>query len=165
MPDWEDVVRNNAANVLNAAYRVLGNLADAEDVSQEVFAEAFRKWNGKPEQHWAGMLRRMSVRRAIDLLRKKKPGGSLNSEFLSDTSNDPIAVAISREQEHRLRIAIGKLPARESEVFCLTFFEQQTGEQVAELLSMSRPAVATALSRARAKLELVFREVSTGDSK
>ena len=36
MPVWNEIVQRNAAKVLNAALRVLGNLADAEDVSQEV---------------------------------------------------------------------------------------------------------------------------------
>lgn len=52
MPVWNEIVQRNAAKVLNAALRVLGNLADAEDVSQEVFTEAFRKWNHVPEQQW-----------------------------------------------------------------------------------------------------------------
>lgn len=58
MPVWNEIVQRNAAKVLNAALRVLGNLADAEDVSQEVFTEAFRKWNHVPEQQWEGILRR-----------------------------------------------------------------------------------------------------------
>ncbi len=166
MPDWNDIVRKNAVSVLNAAYRILGNLSDAEDVSQEVFAEAFRKWDGKPDQQWAGVLKRMSVCRSIDSIRKKqKRASSLTPELLPDDSNNPLDIAISHEQEHRLRIAIGNLPPRESEVFCLTYFEQQSSNQIAELLGMSRPAVATALSKARSKLELVFREISTGDSK
>ena len=57
--DWERIVRRNAAQVVNAAMRVLGNAADAEDVAQDVFIEAFERWKTGAEQRWAGLLRRM----------------------------------------------------------------------------------------------------------
>ncbi len=66
MKNWNDVVKENAAVVLNTALRITGNLADAEDVSQEVFAEASRKSTIHPNQPLAGLLRRMAVCRAID---------------------------------------------------------------------------------------------------
>ena len=164
MQSWNEIVQRNAANVLNAALRVLGNLADAEDVSQEVFTEAFRKWDAQPDTQWEGILRRMAVFRSIDLLRSKKNTQTLSMD-LPDDKNSPISNAISRELAHRLRIEIGNLPPRESQVFCLTYFEQQTAEQIAQSLDISKPSVATALSKARAKLELAFRKISTGEPK
>lgn len=165
MPDWNEIVRLNAASVANAAYRIIGNLSDAEDVSQEVFAEAFRKWNLSQDQNWAGVLKRMSVCRAIDFLRKQRPTTLLPVETLSTKSTCPEAGAISRELENRLRVAVGKLPPRESEVFCLVFFEQLSHQQVATELGISRSAVAKSLSNARTKLEIAFREISTGESR
>jgi RNA polymerase sigma-70 factor (ECF subfamily) len=54
MDDWNEIVRKNAGQVLNSAYRILGNVSDAEDISQEVFSEAFRKWQVAPDQKWSG---------------------------------------------------------------------------------------------------------------
>ena len=61
MSNWNEIVKNNAASVVAAAFRILGNLPDAEDVSQEVFTEAFRKWDASSNQKWNGLLRRIAV--------------------------------------------------------------------------------------------------------
>lgn len=161
MPDWNQIVQLNAAKVLNSAFRVLGNLADAEDVSQEVFAEAFRKWESSPVQQWTGILRRMAVCRAIDLLRSKKSFDPLTEEVVDHVGVDPVENAIASELEQRLRKAICCLSERESQVFCLMYFEHQSSKSISQSLDISPGAVATALSKARTKLELVFRELTT----
>lgn len=165
MPDWEQIVRNNSRQVVNAAYRILGNLADAEDVGQEVFAEAFRKWEPDSDQQWAGLLRRLSVCRAIDLLRRRKESMNLELALVDNAMPEPVQSAIANETLSRLRHALTLLAPRESEVFCLVFFEKQKNEQIASVLGMSRASVATALSRARAKLEKIFLELSTGETR
>ena len=53
-PDWAEIVRNNVAVVTNAALRVLGSVSDAEDVAQDVFPEAFRKFEPDAGHSWAG---------------------------------------------------------------------------------------------------------------
>ena len=163
--DWNQIVRDHAATVLHAALRVLGNQADAEDVSQEVFSEAYRKWDLSPNQDWVGVLRRMAVCRAIDLLRQRKPTEILVDQGVAASSSEPVANAVSRELKQRLRVAISELPARESQVFCLMFFEQQPPHEIAKQLGISRPAVSRALSNARSKLESAFRHTWTGESK
>lgn len=168
MADWNQIVRANAAQVLSAAYRVTGNLADAEDVCQEVFSEAYQKWDGDSDQKWAGIFKRMSVCRAIDLLRARKPTQSLDhqaQELMDRHSSDPVDQAICTEIQHRLRTLLIRLSERESQVFCLMFFEHQTHDEIATGLGISRVAVATALSKARAKLETGFRMSSSGESK
>ena len=163
MNDWNQIVRENAAQVLNAALRITGNLADAEDISQEVFSEAYQKWNEGPGHRWAGVLRRMAVCRAIDLLRRRKPIERLQNDVVS-LSYEPEANAVSRELEQRLRLAIRELPPRESEVFCLVFFAHQSHTEIAQQLEISKSAVAKALSCARSKLEAAFRPTWTGEN-
>ncbi len=168
MPDWNEIIRLNAAQVLNSAYRILGKVADAEDVSQEVFSEAYRKWQTDPNQRWSGLLRRMAVCRSIDLLRLNRPTESIETsaiEFADNKSACPVEIAIANELHQQVRIAIANLPAREAQVFCLMFFEQQSNQQISESLGITRAAVATAISKARSKLELVLSRISTGESK
>ena len=163
MPNWNQIVRANAANVLNAAFRLTGNLADAEDVSQEVFTEAYQKFRSTPNQSWAGILRRMSVCRSIDLLRSKKPVVDLSADLIDARSAGPLGEAIGIELEQRLRSAICDLSDRESQVFCLMYFERQSHEEICNTLAISPAAVATALSKARAKLARAFAISSKGE--
>ena len=41
-PDWSKIVERHAERVFRIAYRVLGSVHDAEDVSQLVFIDAKR---------------------------------------------------------------------------------------------------------------------------
>src|SRR5207237_1113897 len=40
--DWNAIVRDHGPAVFGSAWRILGQPADAEDVTQEVFMEAYR---------------------------------------------------------------------------------------------------------------------------
>ncbi len=42
VPSWEEVVDLHSARVYRLAYRLTGNRADAEDLTQEVFVRVFR---------------------------------------------------------------------------------------------------------------------------
>lgn len=163
MTTWNQIVRDNAKNVLAAAYRVLGNLSDAEDVSQDVFAEAFKKWDGNIDQSWSGLLKRLSICRSIDLLRRKKEVVPFVDHCHTGNESNPLESAIAKEQQQRLRLAIAEFPPRESEVFCMVYFEQMSNVEVANQLGISKSAVAKSLSKARGRLEKVFYNRKKGE--
>jgi RNA polymerase sigma-70 factor (ECF subfamily) len=56
----------------------------------------------------------------------------------------------------RLRQVVADLPEREGAVFCLRYFEDLSYHQIAEALNISSGAVAQALHKARAKLEVLL---------
>ncbi len=162
--DWESIVHEHCGSVVSAALRVLGCSADAEDVAQEVYFEAFRKWQPHDDNNWRGLLCRMAVCRALDLLRSRKEASPL--DFSTEAGNvvDPSETLVQQEAMERLRAAVAALPEREAEVFCLACFEQLSHGEIAAALNISRGAVATALSKARAKLSTTFHVIS-GDVK
>ena len=162
-PDWDDLVRQNAAGVVNAALRVLGRLADAEDVAQDVFVEAFERWATQTNERWGGLLRRMAVCRALDHLRRTKRLDALPEDIRDASAVDPCEVAVAHELEERLRHALAQLSSREAEVFCLYYFERLAQPEIAELLGIARGAVATALCKARARLSTQLEGVFKGE--
>jgi RNA polymerase sigma-70 factor (ECF subfamily) len=149
--------------VFGTAWRVLGHTADTEDVVQEVFLEAHRLGQAQPVRHWGGLLRRLAAYRALDRLRQRKVSVPLDGLALLGSGDAPEEQAIGRELAERLRQAVAQLPEREGSVFCLRCFEDLSYEQIAETLDISRGAVATALHKARAKLEALLTEVVKGD--
>jgi RNA polymerase sigma-70 factor (ECF subfamily) len=160
--DWPRIVREHGPLVFGTAWRILGHLADTEDVVQEVFLQAFVLQQTQTIRHWAGWLRRLAACRALDRLRQRRPFVSLDELTLSDTGDAPEAAAMEGELRDRLRQAVAELPPREAEVFCLRYFEELTYEQIAGLLGIHRGAVAAALHKARCKLEASLLEAVKG---
>lgn len=156
MTDWDRLVREHGPSVYGAAWRVLGQAADAEDVVQEVFIEADRIRQSRPVRHWGALLRRLATCRSIDRLRQRKTTQPLDGLLLADTAGSPEEAAIEHELADRLRGAIAQLPEREGSVFCMRYFQDLSNRDIADALHVRPGAVAVALHKARAKLETLL---------
>jgi RNA polymerase sigma-70 factor (ECF subfamily) len=149
--NWDQIVDRHAGRVFRVAMRILGSVHDAEDVSQDVFTEAFRLHKSGPVQSWVGLFVRMATLRSIDRLRRRRP-------FLELTDSDrmskiePVDEAVAGELASLLRQAIARLPDQQASVFILIHFEQLSRNDVAVTLGISPEAVSTALYKGRQQL-------------
>jgi DNA-directed RNA polymerase specialized sigma24 family protein len=75
--------------VFRTAFCIVGCAADAEDVAQEVFAEAFCQATSREITHWAACLRKLAVFRALDRRRRQRANVSLNAEVFALRRFDP----------------------------------------------------------------------------
>ena len=73
LPDWDRIVERHAKRVFRVAMRILRSVQDAEDVSQDVFTEAFQLHKAGPVQSWTGLLVRLATLRSLDRLRRNRP--------------------------------------------------------------------------------------------
>jgi RNA polymerase sigma-70 factor (ECF subfamily) len=162
MTDWDRMVRQHGQMVFRTAWRILGHVADAEDVAQDVFLEASRMPD-RAVWDWPGLLRRLAAFRALNRLHQRKRTVPLDGAALACDDEGPEEAAIGRELADRLRQSVARLPQREAAVFCLRYFDALTNEQIAETLHISPGAVAVALHKARAKLEVLLAEALTGE--
>src|SRR5688500_4361790 len=149
--DWNAIVGRHAERVFRIAYRILGSVHDAEDVSQIVFTEALRVHASGPVQSWTGLFARLATVRAIDLLRRRRKTVPLADEDRVSHSG-PHEHAVGAELAAWLRSAAGKLPEQQAAIFALTHFEQLDRDEVAAILSISPESVSTALYKARQRL-------------
>jgi len=151
--------------VLRSAYRITGNLADAEDVAQAVFlrlasAEA-------PANNAGSYLYRAAINGALDLLRRRKTAQSEpleNAAYVeaAGSGSSPEAEASGRELGALLRIAIGELPARGAEMFILRYVEELGNREIAAMMSTSQAVVAVTLFNARSRLRKRLSELERG---
>ena len=163
MESWPSIVRTHGPMAFDTAWRLLGHVADAEDVVQESLLEAFRLHGRQTVNNWGGLLRQLATRRAIDRLRKRRQMETLSQELTIPQSDQPEPAAIERELASRLRLAIAELPDREASVFSLRYFGELNNSEIAQLLEISTDAVGVALHKARAKLKrLLHAEQNTG---
>ncbi|MGE3809733.1 MAG: RNA polymerase sigma factor [Gemmataceae bacterium] len=156
MNDWTQIIRDHEKTVFGTAWRILGHVQDTEDVVQEVYLSAHRLYRTEKVHHWGALLRKLATCRALDRLRRRRHTLPLDGSEPAGPADGPEEALLEQELLDRLRHAVGQLQGREAEVFCLHYFEQLPGDQIADVLETSRGAVANALYKARSRLETLF---------
>jgi RNA polymerase sigma-70 factor (ECF subfamily) len=161
--DWDRIVREHGPLVFATAWRILGHAADAEDVVQDVFLQVHQMQRADPVRCWPALLRRLAACRALDRLRQRRATVPLDGLALASAHDGPEAALAERELGERLRQALTQLPPREGAVFCLRYFDDLSYQQIAESLRIRPGAVATALHKARARLEALLLGAVSGE--
>ena len=151
--------------VLTAAFRITGNMADAEDVAQAVFLRLARA--DGPVTNAGSYLYRAAINGALDLLRRRKSAQTEPLEAAeyarsAGAGSSPEAEASGRELGALLRIAIGELPARAAEMFIMRYVEEHGNREIAALMGTSQAVVAVTLHNARSRLKKRLSELERG---
>jgi RNA polymerase sigma factor (sigma-70 family) len=156
---WDQIIIDHAPIVVRLTRRILGVGPDAEDVTQEVFLEAFQLQQRQAVTNWGGLLRMMATRSALDRLRfrRRRPTESLDGIEIPSSGSSAHENAVAAEMAERLRDAIAELPDGQAVVLSLRYFDNLSYEQIGETLHMEPNAVGAALYKARAKLQTVLK--------
>jgi RNA polymerase sigma-70 factor (ECF subfamily) len=138
--------------VFRTAYRVTGNVADAEDVLQTVF---LRLSANAPElTNLEGYLRRAAVNASLNLLELRSRGN-----VPLESAPEPFARQDQGELRQVLRRAIATLGGRTAEMFALRFIEGYENSEIADMFGVSQVSVAVTLHRARKQLQKEIRQL------
>jgi RNA polymerase sigma-70 factor (ECF subfamily) len=160
MPDWREILGRDGPAAWRTAFRILGNRADADECFQEACLAALEVSRREEVRHWRGLLQRLATARAVDRLRTRRRGklscSSHDWDEISDGSPSPIQRAEEAELADRLRAALGQLPPKQAEAFCLHGVEGWSYREIAEHLAISIDAVGVLLHRARKRLRLLL---------
>ena len=131
----------------SVALRMLGSSADAEDIAQQAFVDAFNaldRFRGEGRRHaFSTWLLRIAVNRSKDVLKSKRRteepleqdvrGGE--AAFAYDPST-PEANASSDERRQHLEAALLKLPTKYREVLILKDAEDLSYEEIRTILQL-----------------------------
>jgi len=156
MPDWQEILSRDGKAVWQTAYRLLGNRADADDCFQEAFLAALKVSRREEVQHWRALLQRLAAARAVDRLRQRHRQAAHRQtadwDALAGHEPTPAQSALDAELSERLRAALGRLPPKQAEVFCLHCLEDWSYQEVAGHLAVSIDSVGVLVHRARKRL-------------
>jgi RNA polymerase sigma-70 factor, ECF subfamily len=160
----ERVFLEHAPRVYNLARRMLGNDADAEDVTQDVLLQVVRKLDTfRGEAALPTWLHRVTVNAALAARRKRsrREEGRVSDPLDSFTDDGhhtrqihpwprlPDMLALDREQKERIEKGIAGLPETYRDVFVLADVQMLPNFEIAKMLGLSVPAVKSRLHRAR----------------
>lgn len=71
-PTWEQIVTEHSARVYRLAYRLTGNVHDAEDLTHDVFVRVFRSLHSYRPGTFEGWLHRITTNVFLDKMRRKQ---------------------------------------------------------------------------------------------
>lgn len=165
-PTPEQVFRDYAPRIYNIARRMLGNDADAEDVTQEVLLQVIRKLDTfRGDSQLATWLHRVTVNAALAhrqkrANRQKHEIGEVIEELENSQPNAPVnqwsvspeEPVLAAEQQELIEKAIETLPEPFRDVFVLADVEGLPNSTIADMLGLSVPAVKSRLHRARLRM-------------
>ena len=83
VPSWDEIVDQHSERVYRLAYRLTGNAADAEDLTQDVFVRVFRSLSTYTPGTFEGWLHRITTNLFLDQARRKQ---RIRFDALSDES-------------------------------------------------------------------------------
>src|SRR6266850_1030834 len=131
---FDELVLRHRSSVYRLAYRLLGNHAEADDVSQESFVRVYRGLRGfRGEATFRTWLMRIVVNLAQSARHARPPGASLEEAALQVGAPGAVETVLKRE----VRRAVGGLPPRQRQVLVLKVYEGMKFIEIAQAAGMS----------------------------
>ncbi len=156
-PSWDEVVREHADRVYRLAYRLAGNRADAEDLTQETFIRVFRSLAEYQPGTFEGWLHRITTNLFLDLVRRRQ---RIRFDALPEDAGDRLAgAAPGPEQAYdelhldpEIQAALDALPPDFRVAVVLCDLEQLSYEEIAATLGIKVGTVRSRIHRGRVLL-------------
>lgn len=168
---YADLMQLYKKPVYHMILKMVRNIDDAEDLTIEAFAKAFRNLHKfKKDYTFSTWLFRIATNNAIDFIRKKRldtyslntsftddSGESVNIDVQDDTLN-PAEETIKTQKIEIVQMFVTKLPAKYQKLVRLRYFDELSYEEIAVELDAPLGTVKAQLHRAR---ELMYDLVKT----
>ena len=148
--------------VYHMILKMVRNVDDAEDLTIEAFAKAFKNLHRfKKDYTFSTWLFRIATNNSIDFIRKKKlETTSLESSYTDDSGEDvridvedknlnPQERAIKTQKVQLIQMFVTQLPAKYQRLVKLRYFEELSYEEIAKELEAPLGTIKAQLHRAR----------------
>ncbi|QUH21149.1 RNA polymerase sigma factor [Alkaliphilus sp. B6464] len=168
---FEQLIAAHQKKAFNIAYRILGNLEDANDVTQEALIKAYkgiRKFNGKSS--FSTWLYTIVNNACIDFIRKNRKTNVtyLDREYETEEGSyklqmygneeTPEELFEKKEVQKLVHEAINKLSYEHRRIIVLRDIEQFSYQEISQILNCSEGTVKSRINRARSNLKMLIKE-------
>jgi RNA polymerase sigma-70 factor (ECF subfamily) len=159
---YAELMKRYRRPVYHMILKMVRNVDDAEDLTIEAFAKAFKNLSRfKQDYTFSTWLFRIATNNTIDFIRKKKlETMSLDTSFKDDSGDsitidvegsdlNPMEEAIKSQKAELVRIFVDKLPPKYQRLVKLRYFDELSYEEIAQELEAPLGTVKAQLHRAR----------------
>lgn len=156
------------------AYRMLGDIQEAEDIAQETFMRVYANMHRYDDQYKISTwIFRIANNLCIDRIRKKKVRGnrlSLDAEItgtdgleLYDTIQDetptPEQRFVQQEVQEKVRMAILSLAPKYRTIMILKYLQDLSLQEISDIVGLPVATVKTRVHRGREALRKKLRDI------
>jgi RNA polymerase sigma-70 factor (ECF subfamily) len=152
------LVDRHSRPLYRAAFRIVGNAADADDVVQETFLRAYRALGRfDARASFTTWVHRIAINCSLDLIDSRKRRGPHESEDehlnqLISSDATPDRLALGSEMQRAIDAAMRELSGNERTAFVLRHFEGMPLEEIGQILGIRLNATKNTVFRAVRKL-------------
>ncbi|MGN6608686.1 MAG: RNA polymerase sigma factor SigE [Jatrophihabitans sp.] len=166
-PSWDEIVREHADRVYRLAFRLSGNRADAEDLTQETFIRVFRSLAKYQPGTFEGWLHRITTNLFLDMVRRRQ---RIRFDALPDDVGDRLAShEAGPDQTYQdthldpeIQRALDALPPDFRVAVVLCDLEQLSYEEIAATLGIKVGTVRSRIHRGRVLLREALAHLAPG---
>ena len=156
---FRSLVERHIDRAYAIALRILGNAADAEDVVQDTMLKVWThrgRWqHGRAK--FSTWLYRVISNRCIDLRRKPRTENVDAVPEVADAQPDASSVIERNEVSNLLEVAMQRLPEQQRLAVILSYHENMSNGEIAEVMDTTVAAVESLLKRGRQQLRELLR--------
>jgi RNA polymerase sigma factor (sigma-70 family) len=144
----------------NICYRIMNNQAEAEDLLQESFTDAFINLEGfRYESAFGAWLKRIVVNKCINHLKKRKAELVYTDNLIDyyDDNDDHAEIEEAQLEVKKIHRAMEQLPDGYRVIFSLYLLEGYDHSEIAQILGITESTSKSQFSRAKQKLKDILK--------
>ncbi|GAB4128490.1 MAG: RNA polymerase sigma factor SigW [Raineya sp.] len=160
---FAELMKRYNRSLYHIILKMVRNVDDAEDLTIEAFAKAFRNLDKfKQEYTFSTWLFKIATNNCIDFIRKKKNNETFslnnlynnteNEEFelnIADENSNPQEEAIRSQKVELMQKLVARLPSKYRKLVTMRYFEERAYQEISEELELPIGTVKAQLHRAR----------------
>lgn len=155
---FRQLVERHVDRAYGLALRILRNAADAEDVVQDTLVKVWSNrgtWQtGKAR--FSTWLYRVVTNRCIDLCRRPRTSDIDDAPEMADDATDAVSTIHTGEVNQLLERAMARLPGQQRIALILSYNDDLSNGEIAEIMETTVSAVESLLKRGRQQLRQIL---------
>ncbi|MDH4358428.1 MAG: RNA polymerase sigma factor [Candidatus Berkelbacteria bacterium] len=160
---FDPLVGKYAQKIRAYIARLTGNWPDSEDITQEAFIKAYVNIASfNPKLKFSSWLYRIAHNEAVNYIKKhyRYRQVEFSDEIKNKLIDDSPALSkiLEKENAKMVRDSLLKLNPRDREILELTYFEEKSYLEIADILEISVNSVGPTIKRSREKLKKIIKK-------
>ena len=150
--------------VFSLALKMLRNREEAEEVAQDAFIKAYKKLNKfKGDSKFSTWIYKVAYNTSLDRIKKNKRKYSEvaideYTEHQVKTIDNALDNMVENERKKTIEDCLNLLPSEDGFLLTLYYFEEQSLDEIAKVVSLTANNVKVKLFRSRKKLASILKE-------